>query len=390
MANYWGKMRHIVKANPDLVSVVPGFLIRPEKIVFYMGRTHVGIEYIGPERLEELGESSGVMETQCFDYSLRSDCNLLDEIIGYDYTDGQVKIPLPPISEDFVLPTNAGVDELRTLKWNWSAQEMIVGLNTGGMFAPEGQFTRLVNGRFFDADEHGLKVRYIRWLDLIPCRYDDSGDELDSFSVDLSLFPRLAEVDCRKPFPFPEDFRLDRLQKVNRFVEHIGNRKLLEPAITSFLSVEGYKFILKMRFSAKDVRSELLCSWQDLSGKKDLKPDFFVVNQDGFADIVEFKLPNLSGKVVVGQNNRETFSATINSYISQTRVYREYFDDPRNRQWVKDTYGFDVYRPRRYLLIGRRWDFKTEEWRKIAADFQNLTILTYDDLVDGVVSQFYG
>jgi hypothetical protein len=143
-----------------------------------------------------------------------------------------------------------------------------------------------------------------------------------------------------------------------------------------------------MRFSAKEIFHECLCEWQS-SEKKPIKPDFFVVGSDGFADIVEFKLPELKRAAVVGTNNRETFSSIINSYISQTRVYREYFDDPNNRAHIKATYGFDVYKPRRHLVIGRRWDLNNEEWRAIAADYQDLTIHTFDDLIDGVVMQFY-
>ncbi|MDC4808472.1 DUF4263 domain-containing protein, partial [Acinetobacter baumannii] len=106
-------------------------------------------------------------------------------------------------------------------------------------------------------------------------------------------------------------------------------------------------------------------------------------------DIVEFKLPTLKGNTVVGKDNRESFCATLQSYISQTRVYSSYFDDPNNRQWVKDTYGLDVYKPRRILIVGRRSDFNTNEWREIMADYRDLEIMTFDDLIDGVVAQFY-
>jgi Domain of unknown function (DUF4263) len=144
-----------------------------------------------------------------------------------------------------------------------------------------------------------------------------------------------------------------------------------------------------MRFSAKAVHSELLCEWQGVT-RKAIKPDFFVVGPDGFADIVEFKLPELGREAVVGKNNREAFSSEVNSYIAQTRVYRDYFDDPRNREHVERTYGFQVYKPRRFLVVGRRWHFNNSEWRAIAADYQELTIMTYDDMIDGVVAQFYG
>jgi hypothetical protein len=388
MAHYWGPMWNTVRAHPELISVIPGFLIHPEKLIYYMGRTHIGIEYVGRERLTELPSDESIISAHCFDYSLE-ECNLLDEIIGLNFGAGTFKIPLPPVTEDLVLPTNAGFDELRRLNWNWSAQEIIVGLNTTGVMAPEGQFTRIVNGRFFDADESGLKVRYIRWLDLIPCEYDDSGEELDRFSINLSVYEKLAKVDPYKPFPLPNEFRLGRLQRINRFIEILGDRSLSEPQITSTLASDQFKFILSMRFSAKAVHSELLCEWQGVT-RKAIKPDFFVVGPDGFADIVEFKLPELAREAVVGKNNREAFSSEVNSYIAQTQVYRDYFDDPRNREHVERTYGFQVYKPRRFLVVGRRWHFNNSEWHAIAADYQDLTIMTYDDMIDGVVAQFYG
>jgi hypothetical protein len=189
-------------------------------------------------------------------------------------------------------------------------------------------------------------------------------------------------------YPIPEEFRHVRLTQMNRFVEFIGNKTNTEPEITRLLASEDFRFALKMRFSANEIHAECNCEWQS-EQRAAIKPDFFVVGTDGYADIVEFKLPELSASVVVGSNNRETFSATINSYISQTRVYRDYFDDPNNRAYVKTTFGFDVYKPKRYLIVARRWDFNTREWREIAADHQDLIILTYDDLIDGVVVQFY-
>jgi hypothetical protein len=143
-----------------------------------------------------------------------------------------------------------------------------------------------------------------------------------------------------------------------------------------------------MRFGASDIYEEVSCEWQSES-RPPIRPDFFVVQPDGYGDIVEFKLPELKRKVVVGQTNRETFSAEINSYISQTRVYKSYFDDPNNRRWFESKYGFKVYNPRRTLVIGRRTDFSTDEWREILSEYGDLGIMTYDDLIEGVVAQFY-
>jgi len=91
----------------------------------------------------------------------------------------------------------------------------------------------------------------------------------------------------------------------------------------------------------------------------------------------------------VGQENRQTFSAEVHQYIAQTLFYRNYFDDPRNRSYIEKTYGIRVYYPQRWLVIGRRWMFSTDEWRAIEADHTDFGIRTYDDMVDGVRAQLY-
>jgi hypothetical protein len=173
-----------------------------------------------------------------------------------------------------------------------------------------------------------------------------------------------------------------------QFIELINSQNIGETVITNFLAKNENKFILTMHFGAKDIYDELICEWQS-EERNNIKPDFFVLQTDGYANIVEFKLPIIKSKVIVGKNNRETFSSEINSYISQTRVYETYFDDPNNRKWFENKYGFKVHKPKRILIVGKRTDFKSEEWREIKADFRNIEILTFDDLIDGTVAQFY-
>jgi len=143
-----------------------------------------------------------------------------------------------------------------------------------------------------------------------------------------------------------------------------------------------------MAFLAKDIFPEVICKWQS-NNKKDLKPDFFILKANGYADILEFKLPKLKSKLIAGKENREKFSAEVNSYISQTRVYEEYFEDPNNREWFEEKYGFKVLKPRRILVMGRRWNFESEEWKKIVSDYKSVEVVNYDELVDGVKAQFY-
>ncbi|WP_181315082.1 Shedu anti-phage system protein SduA domain-containing protein [Photobacterium phosphoreum] len=387
MKEYISPMYHYVKENPELIKTVPGFLMNPRSISVYLGRTHIGVEFDGPEFITEL-ESGSNIEVKYFDYSV-DECNLVEKIIGFEFDSTRpISLPLPHYSEDIIFPTNRGFDKLRELKWNFSAQNSIMGLNVPTLSVMNDRFTRVINAFFFDADESGLITRQIKWLDLIPIKFDSSDPETDIFVFDLSIYKDLVKPDAHYVYPAPDEFKYIQLPKINRFIELWGNKDSSEVDITNFISEEENQFILSMKFGATAIHSELTCDWQS-EDRKSIRPDFFVVQPNGYADIVEFKLPHIPKSFVVGSENRETFSAWLNSYISQTRAYVSFFDDPNNRRWFEDKYGFKVHKPKRYLVVGRRYDFKSDVWREIQSDFRDLEIITFDDLIDGVKAQFY-
>ena len=45
--------------------------------------------------------------------------------------------------------------------------------------------------------------------------------------------------------------------------------------------------------------------------------------------------------------------------------------------------------PKRWLVVGRRWMFSSDDWKKIEHDYKDFAIRTYDDIVDGIRSQLY-
>lgn len=390
MKHYWGPLYHYVKENPELISTVPGLLLDHEKIIVYAGRTHIAIEYIGSEFIDELKPEGQLVELQFHNY-LTKKCNLFEQIIGFEYdSTDDFSMPLPPFCEDLLWPTNRGLEKLLELGWNFSAQNSIMGFNIPSFEPTPGQFTRIVNGMFFDADDSGLKTRRIKWLDFFPIYFDDSEKDFDSIGIEfnLEMMSNLVKHDAHYSYPMPDDYRFIQLPKINRFIEKWGSKESSETDITSYLSKPENEFILTMKFGASNVYSELTCEWQS-EDRAPIRPDFFVVHPNGYADIVEFKLPDISKSAVVGSINRETFGAWLNSYISQTRVYSTYFDDPNNRKWFEERYGFKVHKPRRWLVVGRRHDFDSDVWREIVSDYRDLEILTFDDLIDGVAVQFY-
>jgi len=305
MTHYWGPLHKYMEQNPHLIKVAPGFLINPEKVVVYIGRTHIALEYLGSEIAQKL-KSSGNMEVAYHDYSTK-ECNLFEQIIGFE-CDSTIdwNMPLPAFSEDLLLPTNKGWDKLSDLGWNYTAQNALMGFNTPSPRPEEGQFTRIVNGLFFDADESGLKSRHIKWLDFFPIYFDGSDDTTDSISFSVESMKNLVEHDANYTYPMPDDYKYIQLPKINRFIEVWGNSDNSETDITSHLSKDENKFILTMRFGAKQAHPELTCEWQS-EERKDIRPDFFIEQPNGYADIVEFKLPNIAKALLLEQVTEKAF-----------------------------------------------------------------------------------
>jgi len=386
---YWQPLAIYLKENLALKDSFTKFLLNPERIILYLGKTHMAIEY--------LGDPQGTLESwniniQLIDYTGSSE-ELIDNIIGFKYNDSsqqKFRTPLPSFTEDLILPTNRGMDKLIELNWNFAAQNGIIGLNSSGMATTNGYFHRIVNALFFDDSLQGLKTRHIKWLDFLPLNLDESNPEHDQIQLNIGYLNSLIEHDAYYDYPLPvkADYKYNKLPQINRFIELIGDHSISETDITGFLEKPENNFILTMGFFGKKIYPQLEFKWQSAS-ICNIIPDFMIEKPNGYSDIVEFKLPFLKGATVVGKSNRETFSAEINSYISQTRKYQTYFEDPNNRNWSNITYGIQVHYPKRILVVGRRTDFKTDEWREILHDYRDIEIMTFDDLIDGVVAQFY-
>ena len=389
---YWTRMCNYIEENNVAHKDVNCFLLNPESMVIYFGQKFIAIEYCGNPYLEDFQTvTTRNITVRDFTKEKLSTKQFIEKIIGFKY-DGTSNINLPLFAgeyEDLIVPTNNGIDKLIELKWNFAAQDSVVSINSTGLDIADNQFVRLINTRFFDEQKGDLKTRIIKWIDFLPCYYNEPDEgELDEIGFSVSIYDKLWYHDMLYKYPRPNDFKFSKLPQINRFIEFWGDSNYSEPEITSFLARDENKFILNMGFMGVGVYNEVLCEWQS-EERENIKPDFFVLRANRYADIIEFKLPNMKSNSITGRNNREHFSSELNTYIAQTRVYATYFDDPNNRKWFEKKYGFKVYKPKRYLVIGRRNDFEMDEWIEIRADYNNLEIITYDDLVDTVISQFY-
>jgi cold shock CspA family protein len=113
-----------------------------------------------------------------------------------------------------------------------------------------------------------------------------------------------------------------------------------------------------------------------------LIPDFVLKPHDpeGLADLVELKLP--SAKLLIEKQNRVRLSAAVFEACAQLRAYSDYFESEDRRLAVADRFGIKVFRPRLYIVIGRRGKYDPAQFRAAERDLQSFTVRTYDDLIE--------
>ena len=88
-------------------------------------------------------------------------------------------------------------------------------------------------------------------------------------------------------------------------------------------------------------------------------------------------------KLIVGRNDRATLAAGVHEVVAQLREYSAYFEQERYRKFVRDRYGLRVYRPRLIALVGRdMWQMTSEEVRRAMTAYENLEVLTFDNLIE--------
>jgi lysine biosynthesis protein LysW len=118
-----------------------------------------------------------------------------------------------------------------------------------------------------------------------------------------------------------------------------------------------------------------------------LIPDFALepLNQNALCDLLELKLP--ATEVFVLKQRRMRFSAAVLEACAQLREYSMFFDEEKNRIAIRDKYGLLAFKPKMFVIIGRRGKVNPIEVRKMESDLPNLQLRTYDDLIDRVKSR---
>jgi hypothetical protein len=185
-------------------------------------------------------------------------------------------------------------------------------------------------------------------------------------SVEISATPRITYRATRR-FWLPEATRLEEL---------INNPSVREYDLQEFfeenphlLAGTSYDRVVPHPVLARDEKGPLI-------------PDFMLEPADGFADVLDLKLPVV--QLVTGRSDRLHQTAHVTEAIAQVREYRAYFDDPAHRQAVRDRYGIQAYRPTVAVVIGRDPGPGRDrlELRRIWDDLPaHARIMTYDQLL---------
>jgi len=239
--------------------------------------------------------------------------------------------------------------------------------------------TYVSNATFCWSDPSGaLQFRRVDFLELFPIleggwpyHTEQSLERFAAFLIGLKV-PR---------------YEVALHQRLNEFIELVARVDVTEPKITRFLA--EHSEILQLAFAAHSLHPETLLEWKtEANVKPNLKPDFLPVRMDGYADILEFKLPRLKGAPIVGTGNRTRPSAEVDSALAQIDEYAEWCTQQVHRCWLEQTKGIKILEPHTFLVMGHRCDFSPADRQKLRTR-RNATVYTYDEFIEMARMQLY-
>jgi hypothetical protein len=117
------------------------------------------------------------------------------------------------------------------------------------------------------------------------------------------------------------------------------------------------------------------------SQNESLIPDFILepFSQTSMCDILDIKSPNL--KVWILKKNRHRFSSAVLEACAQLRQYSNYFEEEENRLNILNRYGLLAYKPKLFVIIGRKGEIDLIIKKQIELTIPDVTIQTYDDII---------
>jgi len=164
-------------------------------------------------------------------------------------------------------------------------------------------------------------------------------------------------------------------KKISDFERLTNEPELKEKDLQSFLEANPEFLFFGTRY--KKIFPQIVL---EREGKPNLIPDFVLERvTDGYCDILDIKLPD--ERVLVGPDERRRFSYSVEDAIAQVSEYREYFDDPSNRENIERIHGVKIYKPNILVLIGDSKNIDVEELIRIRDRRKDGEVITYSELV---------
>lgn len=245
-------------------------------------------------------------------------------------------------------------------------------------FAVAKEPTFVSNTTFLWSDADGaLRVRRIDFMELMPVHREGWPYHTEESLVHFAQFLASYRVPPYRP----------ALHSVlNEFIQLVAGADTTEPQITTYLA--AHPQILQLAFGANELNPQTLLEWQYPTDKPNLQPDFMPVKMDGYADILEFKLPRLKSAPLVGTATRRHPSFEIDSALAQIDEYNEWCSQEVNRRWLERTKGIKVLNPDQRMVIGHRDEFSAEDRQRMRAR-RDAVIFTYDEFIEMARMQLY-
>jgi hypothetical protein len=238
--------------------------------------------------------------------------------------------------------------------------------------------TYVSNVTFLWSDREGaLRIRRIDFLELMPIQKEGWAYHTEESFANFAEFLVHHEVPRYRP-------QLHAI--LNQFIELVVSSNVSEPMITGYLA--DHPEILQLAFGADNLNPQIDLEWQYPSGKPNLKPDFMPEKMDGYADVLEFKLPRLKSGAVVGPDVRSHPSFEVDSALAQIDEYQDWCAQEINRRWLDSSKGIKVLKPHTYLVIGHSEEFSASDRQRLRGR-RNATIFTYDEFIQMARMQLY-
>lgn len=359
-----------LRALPELRKTLNPAFPFPQKVRIGLLDTHLVVEYVGPENTR----------SDSFDVEAAWRPNVtVFEYLGLDFRHLTVRgLPFPEPIQDQQFFLGEAVKLLGDYLYDIVLNPNSIMLNGFADFSACTSPSHLSNVAFLWSDASGvLRVRRFDFLELFPISDDGwawhSPEGLEHFTEWLSRLHVPA-------------YELKLHQCLNEFIELVGNRETSEVMITTFL--REHPEILQLAFGINELNPEVTLKWQYRVDARDLRPDFLPTRMDGFADILEFKLPWMPSTPIVGPTSRPQPSHHLDAALSQLDEYADWCGQEQNRDWLEATHGIRMHTPHTYLIIGHGSEFEAAERQKLRGR-RNATIFTYDEFVEMARMQLY-